>query len=79
MEHEGISDEDAAIEKKPAASSKAKETAATSGEAKATCPICSKTFRRHFNMRTHVNRVRNFMIKVKAWYDTNDESRVKSW
>ncbi len=61
MEHEGISDEDEAIDKKLAAP-KAKETAATSGEVKATCPICFKTFRRHFNMRTHVNRVRNCVI-----------------
>lgn len=33
-------------------------------EVKATCPQCNKTFRRLFNMRTHVNRVHN---KVKPF------------
>ncbi len=28
-------------------------------EAKAVCPHCNKTFRRHFNMRIHVDRVHN--------------------
>ena len=31
--------------------------AATDEEVKATCPKCGKTFRRHFNMRIHVDRV----------------------
>ena len=34
------------------------------GEPKATCPQCKKTFRRHFNMRIHVDRVHN---KVKPF------------
>ncbi len=37
---------------------------AAADEAKATCPQCGKTFRRHFNMRIHVDRVHN---KVKPF------------
>ena len=53
MEHEDFSDaEKPVVEKKPVKPSKM-----DSAEAKAVCPICFKTFRRLFNMRTHINRV----------------------
>ena len=35
----------------------AKNNPADGGEVKATCPECHKTFRRHFNMKIHVDRV----------------------
>ena len=50
-------------EKKPVVA-KAKDVSTGGGEAKASCPICFKTFRRLFNMRTHVNRVHE---KVKPF------------
>jgi hypothetical protein len=54
FEHEDVSDDEPPVaEKKPAKSIKQE----TGGEMKASCPICSKTFRRLFNMKTHINRV----------------------
>ena len=63
MEHGGDGDSDdddddeLSVDKKTVKAAKSE-----AGEAKASCPICFKTFRRFFNMKTHVNRVISFSM-----------------